>query len=88
MIIRHYHLQKEKITNAGTSRKTFCLKKNIRNHGFIFQYNIRADPMLGICYAFVRWIPYIYSSCLRKMYYPCNIRQDKYNKGQYKGENH
>ena len=30
------------------NKKTIGFKKNIKNHGLIFHYNIRADLMLGI----------------------------------------
>ena len=43
--------------------------------------------MLGIGYVNFKQIPFIYSSCLRKLASPCNIIQYKYNKYQYKGEN-
>ena len=56
---RHNHLQKIKMFNTWILRKTVGLKKNIKNHGLIFHYNIRYDDMLGIGYVDVRCIPCI-----------------------------
>ena len=43
--------------------------------------------MLGIGYVAVRHIPCRYSTCITKLDYPWNRRQDKHNQDQYKGEN-
>ena len=43
--------------NNSIFKKSAAFKKNIKNHGLIFHYNIRADPMLGIGYVAVRHIP-------------------------------
>ena len=63
MTIRHYHLQKRKMLNTIILRKAVGFKNNIKNHGFPFHFNIRVDPMLGICYVSVRRIPCIYYKC-------------------------
>ena len=38
-------------------KKYVGFKKNIKKHDFIFHYNIRKDPMLGIGYVDVRSMP-------------------------------
>ena len=43
----------------------------------IFHYNIKADPMLGIGYVAVIWIPCSCSECLSKVSSTFNIRQDR-----------
>ena len=57
--------------------KNVGFKRKIKKHGLIFHCNIRADPMLGLGYFFVRQIPYSCYECLRKLYYPLNRRQDQ-----------
>ena len=42
--------------------------------------------MLGIGFIDTIWIPCICLACLSKLANPCNTRQDKYNKVQYKCE--
>ena len=42
--------------------------------------------MFGVVYVAIRWIPYIFSTCLRKLASPQNRRKYKYNKYRYKGE--
>ena len=59
----------------------------LRSMVFIFHYNIRADPMLGIGYVSIRQIQCRCYAYLRKMSSPWNIIQDKYNQVWYKGEN-
>ena len=68
-------------------KKSVGFNKNIYNHGLFPYYNIRAYPLLGICYVDFRQIPCSCSECLSKMDSPWNISQDKYNKDKYKGEN-
>ena len=45
-------------------------------NGFIFNYNIREDTMLGVGHVSLRRILRSCSACLRKLYYPWNRRQD------------
>ena len=68
--------------NIWISRKSVGFKKNIKNHGLVFDHNIREDPMLVIGYVAVICIPCICYDCLRKMTSTCNIIQDKYNQGR------
>ena len=51
-------------------KKTVGFKKNIKNYGMGFHYNIRTDPMLGIIYVGFRQIPCSCSACLRKLNFP------------------
>ena len=53
----------------------------------LFHYNIRTDNMLGIGYIAVICIPCSCYKWLSKLASPWNIRQDKYNQDQQKGEN-
>ena len=41
----------------NTNKKAVGFNKNIKKHGFIFYYNLRADPLLIIGYADFRQIP-------------------------------
>ena len=61
-------------------KKYIGFKNNIKKHGLIFHYNIRADPMLGVGYVDIIWIQCICYACLKKMAFTWNIRQEKYNK--------
>ena len=83
----HYHLQKRGFSIHEYWEKYVGFKKNIKKHGLIFCYNIRADNLLGIGYVYVRLIHFSCYACLSKMYSPWNISQDKYNQDQYKSEN-
>ena len=69
------------------NNKSIGFNKNIKKHGSIFHYDIISDPFLSISYVSVRMIPCSCLECLRKLYFPWNISQDKYNQEQYKGEN-
>ena len=62
-------------------------RRILKNHGCIFQYIIRTDPMLVIGCDAVWWITCSCYACLRKLSFPCNIIQYNYNKDIYKGEN-
>ena len=73
---------KKNVQYMNIKKKAVGLNNNIKYHGFIFHYNIRADPMSVIGYVTVIWITCSCSACLRKLYSPCNIIQDKYNQGQ------
>ena len=75
------------MVNTWIFLKTIGLKKNIKNHGLLFYYNIREDPLLGIDYVAYIWILCVCYECLRKLPSPWNISRAKYNKDQYKGEN-
>ena len=59
-------------------------KKNLKNHGLLFHYNIREDPMLVISYVVVRQILCSCSACFRKLASPLNRSQDKYNQDRHK----
>ena len=68
----------------NVKKEAVDFRNNIKNHGLLFQNNIREDPMLGIGYdAFIR-IPCSCSICLWKPSSPFNIRQDKFNQGRHK----
>ena len=67
--------------------KAVGFKKNIKKHGLIFHYSIRADPFLGVGYVAVRQITCSCSVCLSKLYFSWNRSQYKYNQDQYRGEN-
>ena len=60
--------------------KAVGFKKYIKKHGLLFQYKIRAEPILDIGYVAVIHIPYSCYACLRKLSSPWNRIQDKYNK--------
>ena len=53
----------------------------------LFHYNIQTDPMLGIGYVAVRWIPCSCYVCLKKLVSPWNRRQDSYSQDRHKGKN-
>ena len=50
--------------------KAVGFKNNIKKHGLVFHFNIRADPMLGIGYVAIIRIPCSCSGYLRKLDYP------------------
>ena len=52
------------------NKKYVGFKKNIKKHGLLFHYNIRAYPLLGIGFVGVRRIPCSCSELLRKLAYP------------------
>ena len=68
-------------------KKNVGSKKNIKKRGLVFHYYIRADPLLGIGYVAIIRILCICYECLRKLSFPWNRRQDKYNKDRYKDAN-
>ena len=82
---RNNHLQKKSIHEY--QEKAVGFKKNIKNHGFLFHYNISTHNILVDNYFSVRRILNRCYTCLIKLAYPWNIIQDKYNQYQYKGEN-
>ena len=45
----------------NTKKEAVAFNKNLKKHGLITHYNIRADTLLGIGYVAVIWIPYICS---------------------------
>ena len=58
------------------NKKSVGFEQNIKQYCWILHYNINAYPMLIIGYVDVRRIPCSRSSCLRKMNYTWNRRQD------------
>ena len=81
------HLQKQICSIYEYKEKYVCFKKNIKNNELLFQYNIRAGPMLGISYVSFRRIPCSCYASLSKLGSLCNGRQYKYNQDQYTGKN-
>ena len=57
--------------------KAVGFRENIKKHGLLFQYNIRADPLLGVVYVAFIQIPCSCSECLRKIASTWNRSQDK-----------
>ena len=68
-------------------KKAVGSNRNIKKHGLLFRYNIKADPLLGVGYVEVRRIPCICSGYLSKLDSPRHRIQDNYNQDIYKGEN-
>ena len=68
-------------------KKSCYFQEEYYNCGFILHYNIELDPMLGIGYIDVRWIPFRCYECLRKIYNQWNRWQDNHNQYWQKSEN-
>ena len=60
-------IKKEDIQYINAKKKSVGFNKNIKKHGLLFHYNIRAYTLLGIFYVYVRSILCICSECLRKL---------------------
>ena len=82
-----YQKQKNNVQYMNIKKKDVNIKKNIKEHGFLFHYNARTYPLLSISYIDFGQIPCGSSECLRKLSLPCHKIQDKHNQDKYKGEN-